>query len=45
MKEDFEIPLDDSDLHFKLLLEASLILLKEKGSGFFISKPDSAEEN
>lgn len=45
MKEDFEIPLDDSDLHFKLLLEVSLILLKEKGSGFFISKPDSAEEN
>jgi len=45
MKEDFEIPLDDSDSHFKLLLEVSLILLKEKGSGFFISKPDSAEEN
>ena len=45
MKEDFEIPLDDSELHFKLLLEVSLILLKEKGSGFFISKPDSAEES
>lgn len=42
MKEDFEIPLDDHDLHFKLLLEISLILLKEKGSEFFISKIDNA---
>ena len=41
MKEDFEIPLDDSDLHFKLLLEVSLILLKEKGPDFFISKSDN----
>lgn len=41
MKEDFEIPLEDSNLHFQLLLEISLILLKEKGSEFFISKIDN----
>lgn len=40
MKEDFEIPLDDHDLHFKLLLEISMVLLKQKGSGFFISEPN-----
>ena len=40
MKEDFEIPLDDPKSHFKLLLEISLILLKEKGSEFFISEPN-----
>lgn len=44
MKEDFEIPLDDPNLHFKLLLEISLILLKVKGSGFFISRFDGAEK-
>ena len=44
MKEDFEIPLDNPDLHFKLLLEISLILLKVKGSGFFISKFDGTEK-
>ncbi len=41
MKEDFEIPLEDSNLHFQLLLEISLILLKEKGSEIFISKIDN----
>lgn len=40
MKEDFEIPLDDPDSHFKLLLEISMVLLKIKGVDFFISKPD-----
>lgn len=43
MKEDFGIPLDDPDLHFKLLLEISMVLLKQKGSGFFVSKNDSAD--
>lgn len=43
MKEDFEIPLDDPDLHFKLLLEISMVLLKQKGSEFFVSKNDSAD--
>ena len=36
MKEDFEIPLEDPSSHFKLLLQISMILYKNKGPEFFI---------
>ncbi|HAS38024.1 MAG TPA: hypothetical protein DCS04_05360 [Ruminococcaceae bacterium] len=36
MKEDFEIPLEDTSSHFKLLLQISMILYKNKGPEFFI---------
>lgn len=47
MKEDFEIPLDDPKAHFRLLLEVSIVLFKDKGADFFceVNNPGETERN